>query len=149
MELHSLAPKIVIWETDIIAAGSGGLMKRGIVSPVMLGNVGYVLETPDKMIYTGFWNLLMEGKLTEATHFFYDSGLSSVMDSLMMISNCPYRPGYIGHWGSGIKFAASLLGLPVGDFPHSRPPQPPFPAEMKQGIIDVYGKAGFIKKPAK
>ena len=34
----------------------------------------------------------------------------------------PGRPDYFTHWGSAFKYAASLLGLPIGEYPHSRPP---------------------------
>ena len=34
----------------------------------------------------------------------------------------PGRPDYFTHWGSAFKYAASLLGLPIGKYPHSRPP---------------------------
>ena len=43
----------------------------------------------------------------------------------------PGRPDYFTHWGGAFKYAASVLGLPIGDYPHSRPPQAELPAEGK------------------
>ena len=57
----------------------------------------------------------------------------------------PARPGVFTHWGAGFKFGASLLGLPVGDYPHSRAPQTAFPDELKSPIIEAYAASGFIK----
>ena len=33
----------------------------------------------------------------------------------------PGRPDYFTHWGSAFKYAASLLGLPIGDYPIQGP----------------------------
>ena len=55
----------------------------------------------------------------------------------------PARPGAFTHWGAGFKFGASLLGLPVGDYP-SRPPQTAFPDELKDPIREAYAASGFI-----
>ena len=35
----------------------------------------------------------------------------------------PGRPDYFTHWGAAFKYAAAVLGLPIGSYPHSRPPQ--------------------------
>jgi len=56
----------------------------------------------------------------------------------------PARPGAFTHWGAAFKFGASLLGLPVGDYPHSRPPQTAFPDDLKEPVRDAYRAAGFI-----
>ena len=45
---------------------------------------------------------------------------------------------------AGFKFGASVLGLPVGDYPHSRPPQTAFPDELKAPVLDAYRAAGFL-----
>ena len=47
----------------------------------------------------------------------------------------PGRPDYFTHWGGAFKYAASLLGLPIGDYPHSRPPQ----AELPDHFELVFG----------
>jgi 4-hydroxy-tetrahydrodipicolinate synthase len=44
----------------------------------------------------------------------------------------------------GESAAASLLGLPVGDYPHSRPPQAELPAAAKEQIQNAYGRLGLI-----
>lgn len=141
-EVHKLAPRMVIWETDLFAAGPGGLMKRGIVAPIVMGTGIYVYEVPDKLLYTQYFNLVVEGKFAEANELWFTSGLREIYDQVIM--ECPGRPGVLSHWGSTDKYRASLLGLPVGDYPHSRPPQYPMPEELKRGIRDAYVKAGYI-----
>ena len=57
----------------------------------------------------------------------------------------PGRPGYFTHWGEAFKYAASVIGLPVGDYPGSRPPQGVLPQEGKDQIragIEAAGLAG-------
>jgi len=145
VRIHRLVPKMVIWEANIVAAGHGGLMKYGITSPVLLGTTGYHFDIPGKMLYTEHWNLIMEGKLTEAIEQWYSSGLQELNEAKRAGMVCPYRPGYHTHWGSVNKYVASLLGMPVGDFPHSRPPQTRMPEDLKQRIREIYVKVGFIK----
>ena len=48
----------------------------------------------------------------------------------------PGRPDYFTHWGGAFKYAPSVLGLPIGDYPHSRPPQAELPAVGKAQIDD-------------
>lgn len=48
------------------------------------------------------------------------------------------------HWGSAFKAAAAELGLPVGDYARSRPPQPPLPDEMRAAVRAAYEVAGLI-----
>jgi hypothetical protein len=36
-------------------------------------------------------------------------------------------------------------GLPVGDYPHSRPPQTAFPDELKDPIRAAYRALGFLR----
>jgi crotonobetainyl-CoA:carnitine CoA-transferase CaiB-like acyl-CoA transferase len=42
------------------------------------------------------------------------------------------------------KYAASLLGLPIGDYPHSRPPQAQLPEEGRAQIRTAYQRFGLI-----
>ena len=56
----------------------------------------------------------------------------------------PGRPDYFTHWGSAFKYAASLLGLPIGDNPHSRPPQAELPDEGRAQIRTADQRLGLI-----
>jgi 4-hydroxy-tetrahydrodipicolinate synthase len=56
----------------------------------------------------------------------------------------PGRPDYFTHWGSAFKYAAALLGLPIGDNPHSRPPQAELPDEGRAQIRTAYQRLGLI-----
>ena len=52
--------------------------------------------------------------------------------------------GLLHHWGGAFKYAASVLGLPIGDYPHSRPPQAQLPPEAKAQIENAYRRLGLI-----
>ena len=56
----------------------------------------------------------------------------------------PERPGYFTHWGSAFKYCASLLGLPVGDYPYSRTPQIKLSDKQQATIRDAYVRSGLI-----
>jgi 4-hydroxy-tetrahydrodipicolinate synthase len=56
----------------------------------------------------------------------------------------PGRPDYFTHWGGAFKYAASVLGLPIGDYPHSRPPQAQLPDEGRTQIRMAYQRFGLI-----
>ena len=50
----------------------------------------------------------------------------------------PGRSDYFTHWGAAFKYAAAVVGLPVGAYPHSRPPQAELPDVAKTQIEDAY-----------
>ena len=49
------------------------------------------------------------------------------------------------HWGSAFKAAAHELGLPVGSYARSRPPQPPLPEVQKAAIRSAYRAIGLVQ----
>jgi 4-hydroxy-tetrahydrodipicolinate synthase len=55
----------------------------------------------------------------------------------------PGRPEYFTHWGEAYRYAASMLGLPMGDYPHGRAPQALLPEEAKTQIRAAYEAAGM------
>jgi 4-hydroxy-tetrahydrodipicolinate synthase len=68
LELHALAPELVIWECDTMVYEAGWL-QDGIVGPAQLGTAGYLYETPDDKWYTHYWELIWAGDLSEARAF--------------------------------------------------------------------------------
>jgi 4-hydroxy-tetrahydrodipicolinate synthase len=62
----------------------------------------------------------------------------------------PGRPDYFTHWGEAFKYAASVIGLPVGEDAYSRPPQGRLPETAKGQIrtaleaAGIAGKAGLV-----
>jgi 4-hydroxy-tetrahydrodipicolinate synthase len=121
--LHELAPELVIWECDLTVYRAGWL-RAGIVCPAQLGTVGYLHETPRHRILTSFWKHIYGDKLSEAIDYARTSGMDQFdldMDSVFVCH--PGRPECFTHWGGAFKHAAALLGLPIGDYPHSRAPQ--------------------------
>lgn len=143
--LHELAPGLVIWECDKTVYRAGWL-RDGIVCPAQLGTVGYLHETPRRRLLTDYWELIMADKLIEAMDYARESGMDQFdLDMGSWFTCYPGRPDYFTHWGGAFKFAASLLGLPVGDHPHSRPPQAELPDAGRAQIAKAYQRLGLLE----
>jgi 4-hydroxy-tetrahydrodipicolinate synthase len=139
VEVHKMVPEMVIWECD----DEGGI-RAGIPHPGALGAALYLYETAEQRLYTEHRQLLLEGDYEGAAMFAKESGLAGIRAANKPYTNHPARPGAFTHWGAAFKFGASVLGMPIGDFPGSRPPQTSFPDELKPPVIDAYRAAGFI-----
>jgi 4-hydroxy-tetrahydrodipicolinate synthase len=139
LAVHKLAPEMVLWE----AADEAGI-RLGIPHPGALGSALYLYEVPGKLLFREHRDLLLAGDFERADKFAAESGLAGIRAATKRFQSHPARPGMFTHWGSGFKFGASVLGLPVGDYPHSRPPQTPFPDDLKGPVRDAYLAAGFI-----
>ena len=146
LELHALAPDLVIWECDTMVYEAGWL-QDGIVGPAQLGTAGYLYETPDNKWYTQYWQLIWAGKLQEARRFYQESAPSTGMGHFgSWLTEYPGRPEYFTHWGEAFKLAAAAIGLPIGDYPFSRPPQGVLPEEVRLQIRVAYEEAGMAGK---
>ncbi|MBI3224200.1 MAG: dihydrodipicolinate synthase family protein [Mycolicibacterium cosmeticum] len=142
--LHELAPELVIWECDTTVYRAGWL-REGIVGPAQLGTAGYLHETPERPIFTEYWELVWAGELIAAIDFAQKTGMDQFSLDMGSWFTCyPGRPDYFTHWAGAFKYAASLLGLPIGDYPHSRPPQAELPAVAKPQIETAYRHLGLI-----
>lgn len=143
-KLHELAPGLVLWECDKTVYRAGWL-RDGIVCPAQLGTTGYLFETPQRRLLSQYWDLISAGRLIEAMDYGRASGLDQFdLDMGSWLTCYPGRPDYFTHWGGAFKYAASLLGLPVGDFPHSRPPQAELPDVAREQIGIAYRRLGLI-----
>lgn len=144
--LHDLAPDLVIWECDLTVYRAGWL-RAGIVCPAQLGTVGYLHETPQRRIVTEYWDLVYNDKLIEAMDFARESGMDRFEADMGSWFTCyPGRPDYFTHWGAAFKHAAAVLGLPIGGYPHSRPPQAWLPDAAKRQIEGAYRRLGLVGK---
>ena len=142
--LHELAPGLVIWECDKTVYRAGWL-RDGIVCAAQLGTAGYLFETPERPIFSEYWQLIVDGRLLEAMDHARDSGLDRFDFDMGSWFTChPGRPDYFTHWGGAFKFAASVLGLPIGDHPHSRPPQARLPELAQNQIRAAYRNLGLV-----
>ncbi|MDW5610752.1 MULTISPECIES: dihydrodipicolinate synthase family protein [Mycolicibacterium] len=142
--LHHLAPELVVWECDKTVYRAGWL-RDGIVCPAQLGTAGYLFETPDRPIYSEYWELIVAGELLDAMDYARESGLDQFDIDMGAWFTCyPGRPDYFTHWGGAFKFAASVLGLPIGSYPHSRPPQAELPALAQNEIRVAYRNLGLV-----
>jgi 4-hydroxy-tetrahydrodipicolinate synthase len=142
-ELHRLAPELVIWECDMLAYRAG-FLRRGISAPGILGGSAYLYETPSQRTYSAQWDLLVSDKLSEAIDHWYESGLDDLVTSLHRAFGASNVEAPYLHWGSAFKAAAAELGLPVGNYPRSRPPQPDLPAPMRRAVHQAYEAAGLV-----
>jgi 4-hydroxy-tetrahydrodipicolinate synthase len=143
--LHELAPDLVIWECDTTVYRAGWL-RAGIVGPAQLGTTGYLFETPSRPILSHYWDLVWNDKLLEAMDYAEESGLEQVHVDIGGWFTCyPGRRDYFTHWGEAFKYAASLLGLPVGSYPQSRPPQAELPDQAREQIRAAYRRLGLIE----
>ncbi len=144
--LHALAPELVIWECDLIVYRAGWL-QDGIVGPAQLGTAGYLFETPDRLWYTEYWQMIWEGRLNEARAYARESGLDEYQSSFgNWFVEYPGRSDYFTHWGEAFKYVASVIGLPIGDYPHSRPPQGLLPEAAKDQLRAAVENAGLARK---
>lgn len=144
--LHAMAPELVIWECDLIVYRAGWL-QEGIVGPAQLGTAGYLYETPDNLMYTKYWEMIWEGRIADAIAFSKESGLESRSSGMgSWLVKYPQRSDYFTHWGEAFKHAASVIGLPIGDYPYSRPPQGILPEEAKTQIRTTLEQAGLAGK---
>jgi 4-hydroxy-tetrahydrodipicolinate synthase len=145
-QLHELAPELVIWECDTTVYRAGWL-RAGVVGPAQLGTTGYLHETPRRRILTAYWDLVVNDKLVEAMDYAVESGLDQFGVDMGSWFTCyPGRPDYFTHWGGAFKYAASVLGLPIGDYPHSRPPQADLPTAAAEQIRAAYRRFGLIEQ---
>ncbi len=141
MSLHAMAPELVIWECDTIVYEAGWL-KDGIVGPAQLGTSAYLFESPDDKRYTKYWQLIWDGKIDEARQHKKQQVPIAIGS---WPTRYPVRPEYFTHWGEAFKHAAAVIGLPVGDYPYSRPPQAVLPDEARAQIragLEAAGLAG-------
>ena len=142
--LHNLAPELVIWECDTTVYRAGWL-RAGVVGPAQLGTTGYLYETPQRRTLTQYWEMIWNDKLTEAMDYALESGLDQFGVDIASWFTCyPGRPEYFTHWGGAFKYAASVLGLPMGDYLQSRPPQAQLPEKAKVQIREAYRRFGLI-----
>lgn len=142
-QLHDLAPDLVLWECDRTVYRAGWL-RDGIVCPAQLGTTGYLLDTAEQPLGSQYWSLITDGRLIEAMDFARESGLDRFEADLGSVYTCyPGRPDYFTHWGGAFKFAAAQLGLPIGDYPHSRPPQAELPVDAQDRIRQAYARLGL------
>jgi 4-hydroxy-tetrahydrodipicolinate synthase len=122
-----------------------GWYQDGIVGPAQLGTSGYLFEAPDDLWYSRYWQLIVDGALDDARALWRER-LAQFAERGSWMTNYPGRPDYFTHWGEAFKLAASVIGLPIGDYPYSRPPQARLPEEGRQQIIAAYESSGIAGK---
>jgi 4-hydroxy-tetrahydrodipicolinate synthase len=143
LELHALAPDLLIWECDFMVY-EAGWAQDGIVTPAQLGTAGYLFETPGDNWYTEYWALIRDNAIDEARAFWKANSIRSGLGQAGSWNTVyPGRPDYFTHWGEAYKVAAEVIGLPIGDYPHSRPPQGRLPEQARVQIRTAYETAGM------
>ncbi len=146
--IHALAPGLVVWECDTIVYRAGWL-QEGVVGPAQLGTAGYLMETPEKRHLTEYWIRIWDGRIAEAIEYAKTFGLDELSEAVSdWYTRYPGRPDYFTHWGEAFRYAAAVIGLPMGDYPHSRPPQAILPDVAKGEIRAAFERAGLAKELA-
>jgi 4-hydroxy-tetrahydrodipicolinate synthase len=141
--IHAFVPDLVVWECELMVYRAGWL-QDGIVGPAQLGTAGYLFETPSDKRYTQYWQLLWAGEIQEAITFAREHYIDQLSDEVgPWFVQYPGRPDYFTHWGSAFRYAAVVMGLPMGDYAESRPPQGVLPEEAKQQIALAFQRAGL------
>jgi len=141
-----MAPgKLVYWDVSAgISSYMAGYVQLGFQAPAVLGGVGYLTETPSDKRYSNWFSLVLEGKLEEAREHYFSADVSTASSHGLDYTQLPERPGYWTHFGGAFKYCAELVGLPVGDYPHSRPPQLKLTDDQKARIKKAYVESGLI-----
>ncbi len=142
---HSLAPDVLIWETDFMVYEAGWL-QDGIVCSGQLGNIGWMQETVDNKSYTNYWRLIWEGKIQEAKEYRKNNPGPLDFAAPQNFGQYPKRLDYFTHWGEPLKIGAAVLGLPVGDYPYSRPPQARMTDEAAKETREYYEATSIAGK---
>ena len=142
---HALAPELVIWECDTIVYKAGWL-QQGIVGPGATRHRRLPLRDAREPDAHHYWNLIWDGRLAEAIEYALETGLDRISEEVGgWFTRYPGRPDYFTHWGEAFRYAASVIGLPVGDYPHSRPPQGILPEGAKEQIRTTFENAGLAR----
>jgi 4-hydroxy-tetrahydrodipicolinate synthase len=138
---------LVVWDVSSPLAPlyNSGYVQAGILAPCMLGANVYLTETPADKRFTNWFNLVLDAKLDEAREHYLSADIEGPGSHGLTYTQLPERPGYWTHWGSAFKYSAQLLGLPVGDYPYSRPPQLRLTQDQKARIKDAYVRSGLIE----
>jgi 4-hydroxy-tetrahydrodipicolinate synthase len=144
--LAKMAPgKLVVWDVSgATASYLAGYVQLGFQAPCVLGGMAYLTETPGDKRYTNWFNLVLEGKLEEAREYYFSANVDGPLAHGLTYTQLPERPDYLTHFGSAFKYCAQPVGLSVGDYPHSRPPQLRLTDEQKTRIKDAYVNSGLI-----
>jgi 4-hydroxy-tetrahydrodipicolinate synthase len=108
--------------------------------------MAYLTETPSDKRYTTWFNLVLEDKLEEAIRYYFSANVDGPLAHGLTYTQLPVRPDYWTHYGGAFKYCAQLLGLPVGDYPHSRPPQLKLTEDQKARIKQAYVSSGLIEE---
>jgi 4-hydroxy-tetrahydrodipicolinate synthase len=146
--VSALAPrKLVVLNAgaDTITTYLSGYLQQGLQGPCIMGGIAYLSETPSDKRFTNWFNLVLDGKLDEARSYYFGANVAGPLEHGLHYTQLPERPGYWTHFGSAAKYGASLLGLDVGDYPHSRPPQLHLTEEQKERIKSAYVRSGLIE----
>ena len=145
--MAKLAPgKLVYW--DVFAGTASylaGYVELGFQAPCVLGGMAYLTETPSDKRYTNWFNLVLDGKLAEAREYYFNANVDGPGSHGLYYTQLPERPGYWTHFGSTFKYCGQLVGLPVGDYPHSRPPQLKLTEEQRARIKAAYVNSGLLE----
>ena len=117
-QLHELAPELVIWECDTTVYRAGWL-RAGHRRAGATGHGGISLRDTAAADPHRVLGPDLERQAGRGDGLRGRVGARPVEPSSSRLGPpaIPGRPDYFTHWGGAFKYAASVLGLPVGDHP--------------------------------
>lgn len=133
-----------VWECNDMAF-TAGWAAQGLIAKAQLGTASYLVDFPSDLRGTKYYELLWAGRVDEANAWWRECGMDRLFaETGGFLTQYPGRPDYFTHWGGAIRFCASVIGMPTGDYPHSRPPQGIVSDKAKARIYDIYEQAGVV-----
>lgn len=134
----TVVPDLQIWECDKTVCRAGWL-PDGIVCPAQLGTAGYLFETPQRRVFTEYWNLIWDGKLIEAMDYAKVSGARPVRPRhRLLVHLLPRACGLLHALGRGVQVRRVGARHAHRRSSPFTPPQAVLPAAAKVQIRDAY-----------
>ena len=144
-QLTRSRPELVIWECDAIVYHAGWLQARHRRSGAARTSGVPLRDARERRCSPSTGPASGTNEIDEAIEYAarVRVGPAHAGGSARWFTAYPGRPDYFTHWGEAFRYAASVMGLPVGDYPHCRPPQAILPDEAKVQIRAAYEEAGL------
>ena len=147
MALAKLAPgKLVYWDVSVgTASYLAGYVQLGYPGAVRPRRDGVPHRDAERQaLHASGSTWCSRASSTTPREYYFNANVDSAGAHGLYYTQLPERPGYWTHFGSTFKYCAQLVGLPVGDYPHSRPPQLKLTDDQKARIKAAYVNAGLL-----
>ena len=123
-----------------------GWLRDGHRGPAQLGTAGYLYETPQRPMFSDYWDLIWNDKLVEAMDYARESGMDQFEVDMGSWFTCyPGPAGLLHALGRGVQVrGVGARPARSATIPHSRPPQAKLPEAAKAQIRTRLQRLGLI-----